>query len=94
MHGVGRSRGRCRLAVRARRDDAGLVLEVENDLPPADSAEAPASGSGVGLQNTRARLEQLYGSRARLDLEIRPERGALARVVLPYRELEAGPAVP
>lgn len=94
VHGVGRSRGRCRLAVRARRDDGGLVLEVENDLPESGAAEGPSSGSGVGLQNTRARLEQLYGSRARLDLDVRPDRGALARVTLPYRELEVAPAVP
>jgi hypothetical protein len=95
VHGVGRSPAPCRLAVRARRDDVGLVLEVENDLPAAAVAGPPAAtGSGVGLQNTRARLDQLYGPRARLDLEVRPERGALARVTLPFRELEAVPSVP
>jgi hypothetical protein len=91
VHGVGRSRARCRVAVRTRRDDGELVLEVENDLPPEGTPGRP--GTGVGMQNTRARLAQLYGERARLELEVAPGKGALARIVLPWRELDAAPPV-
>lgn len=90
VHGVGRSQGPCRVAVRSRREGDELYLEVENDLPPG-AAPGPArrgDREGVGLQNTRARLAQLYGDRGRLELEVRPEGIALARVVLPYRELD------
>jgi two-component sensor histidine kinase len=89
VHGVGLSVGPCRVVLRARREAEELYLEVENDLPRGArrGAERPER-EGVGIQNTRARLEQLYGERARLDLELRPEGIALARVVLPYRELE------
>jgi hypothetical protein len=90
VHGVGRSRGPCRVSVRARREADELYLEVENDLPPG-AAPGPArrpDREGVGLQNTRARLAQLYGDRGRLELELRPEGIALARVVLPFRELD------
>jgi LytS/YehU family sensor histidine kinase len=79
------------VAVRTRRDDGELVLEVENDLPPEGTPGRP--GTGVGMQNTRARLAQLYGDRARLELEVQPGRGALARIVLPWRELDAAPLV-
>ena len=87
VHGVGRSPGPGRVTVRGRREGDELYLEVENDLP----AGAPARRSdreGVGIQNTRARLAQLYGERGRLELELRPEGIAVARVVLPYRELD------
>ena len=87
VHGVGRSLGVCRVAVRAIRDGDELLLEVENDLPPAAAAEPQRKGSGVGMQNTRARLEQIYGEQASLELEVQPERLARARVVLPFREL-------
>lgn len=90
VHGVGKSSGPCRLAVRSRREGDELYLEVENDLPP-DAGPQPArrgDREGVGVQNTRSRLAQLYGERGRLELELRPEGIALARVILPYRELD------
>ncbi len=84
MHGVERSTVPCRVEVRARLAGESLVIEVENDLPPAG---APARrGSGVGLDNVRARLAQLYGARGCLTLDLEPSRGALARVTLPFIE--------
>src|SRR5690606_13806208 len=92
VHGVGRSSRPCRVILRARREAGELFLEVENDLPPGGPAPARPEREGVGIQNTRARLEQIYGDRARLDLDLRSDAGgggiALARVVMPYRELE------
>ena len=59
------------------------VLRVINDAP--DSAVVGSSaGSGVGIRNTRARLEQLYGSRQRFSLERDAERGVVAEVRLPF----------
>lgn len=113
-HGVGRSPVPCRVTLRARRAGDELVLEVENELPAGageDGAAGPsaagaASGrSGVGLQNLRARLAQLYGTAARLELEVdrRAEpggpgsggagRSARARVRLPWREPAGAPSV-
>lgn len=89
IHGVGRSAGPCRVAVRTRREGDELYLEVENDLPPGTPSAGRPDREGVGIQNTRARLEQLYGGQARLDLEIRPSGIALVRVVLPFREPDA-----
>jgi two-component system LytT family sensor kinase len=59
--------------------------------PNGDSAER-AGGTGVGLRNVRARLEQLYGTEQRLDLSPGPEGGALATITLPYRTHPLGAA--
>jgi signal transduction histidine kinase len=40
---------------------------------------------GIGLGNTRSRLERLYGSAAHLDLENAPGGGTEVRIALPYR---------
>jgi sensor histidine kinase YesM len=47
------------------------------------------SGRGIGLANTRARLERLYGARARLTVENGPAGGVVATMTLPYRPVEA-----
>jgi signal transduction histidine kinase len=66
---------------------AELVVEVQDDgLGPADRAST--AGMGIGLTNTRRRLETLYGSAARLEVTARPEGGTSVRVVLPYRPAE------
>ena len=42
------------------------------------------AASGLGLRNTRARLEQLYGNAQRFTLAPSSEGGALAEVRVPY----------
>ena len=79
-HGIARLMEGGRLEVRARRDDGTLVLEVSNDGPPL---RADWSG-GVGLTNTRARLQQLYGSAAQLELQSRQPAGVVARIRIPF----------
>ncbi len=56
-----------------------LELVVENPCDP----ERPASrGAGVGLANVRARIEALFGHRARIDVEASPE-SYRVRLLLP-----------
>jgi LytS/YehU family sensor histidine kinase len=58
------------IAISATRRGDHLELTVENRCDP----ERPASrGAGVGLANVRARIEALFGHRARLDVEAAPE---------------------
>ncbi|OZC03273.1 hypothetical protein BSZ36_09955 [Rubricoccus marinus] len=70
----------------ASRVGATLVLRVEDDgpgLPP----EAKSSRLGVGLANTRARLDALYGGAASLTLSPASGGGVVAEVVIPYRSV-------
>jgi two-component system sensor histidine kinase AlgZ len=70
-HGVAHLVEGGEVRVAARRRDDLLELAVENPCDP----ERPASrGAGVGLANVGARLEALFGHRARLTIDAAPER--------------------
>jgi LytS/YehU family sensor histidine kinase len=83
-----------RLEVRARRADSRLTLEVADDGPgilaaggpgAIDAAAIPRSASGIGLANTRARLQQLYGAGHRFALANSPTGGLVVTLEIPYR---------
>jgi two-component system, LytTR family, sensor kinase len=88
-HGIESRRGPGVVVVEARRDGASLHLEVR-DSGPGFQAAARGSNGGVGLANTEARLEQLYGATASLERGAAPEGGARVTVRLPLRPMEAG----
>jgi signal transduction histidine kinase len=65
-----------------RRADA-LRLEVRDNGAglPADRPQR----DGIGLSNTRARLQHLHGDRHRLEIANRPEGGAVVSLEVPFR---------
>lgn len=65
----------------------GNMLEMEvTDTGPGFPASRTSNGStGVGIGNTRARLEQLYGGNYTLELNNRAEGGAQVRIRVPYQ---------
>jgi signal transduction histidine kinase len=67
------------VTVTAARDGEQVVVRVADD----GAGFQAASGSGVGLANTRARLSALFGSAARLSLCANEPRGVIAEVRLP-----------
>lgn len=81
-HGVARTPGPGRVTIVAERA-AGELRLVVGDSGGGFEATG-AVGNGVGLSNTRARLEQLYGGRARLETRTVPAGGAEVVVTLPY----------
>jgi two-component system, LytTR family, sensor kinase len=84
-HGVSKVAGVGQIEVRALRDDEDrVVLTVRDNGPGIDGSAAPRA-EGVGLANTRARLEQLYGPDQSLTLRPAPDGvGVVAEVTLPY----------
>jgi sensor histidine kinase YesM len=84
-HGVARLSGPGRVGVRAARQDGKLILQVA-DTGAGFQAGNGGTRLGVGLSNTRARLEQLYGADAAMMLDNGPAGGALVTVTLPYHE--------
>ena len=81
-HGLAPKVGPGRLAVDAVAEGASLVVTVRDDGLGA----APLLGPGVGIVNTRERLEALYGARASLEIETAPGEGFTARVRVPLAE--------
>ncbi len=80
-HGVARCREGGDVTVAATVAADRLTVTVTNPSPAASSAPAP-DGTGTGLANARERLALLFGDRARLGLDVGPER-TVAQIVLP-----------
>ena len=82
-HGISSHAGAGHVEIAARRAGGQLVLTVTDDGPGIVTTDAQR---GIGLANTKARLEELYGSSHRLELG-RPDRGGFqVLVAIPFRE--------
>lgn len=82
-HGIHQRSARGHLSFEATRVDDSLRLIVSDDGPGVRD-DVPTRGGGVGLNNTRARLRQLYGNRGRLSLLNAQPTGAMVVIELPY----------
>ena len=71
------------LELRAQRVDGNLVLQVQDNGAGLPADRPPAEG--VGLSNTRARLQQMYGKAHRLEFRNVREGGLLVSVTIPWR---------
>jgi len=75
------------LEIEAGRENGCLRLAVKDDgpgLPPSKLVQ------GIGLANTRARLEKLYGPNQRLELISKPGRGLQVGITIPLHEHDFG----
>ena len=85
-HGVEPKVGPVFVRLSAQRTAAGLEVTVADD--GAGFGHSPA-GSGIGLANIRARLAQMQGTRAALELRARTEGGVAATLLLPWDGVHA-----
>jgi two-component system, LytTR family, sensor kinase len=89
-HGLSRQPGPGTILIESRIvDGETLELCVLDTGPGFQHSGNDRGRTGVGLANTRARLEQLYGARQQLRLDNRPEGGARVCVRLPLRLLSS-----
>jgi signal transduction histidine kinase len=80
-HGVGRMKEGGLIRIHAFRENGRVVLSVRDNGPGLGTA---APREGVGVRNTRQRLEQLYGQAQALTLGPVDGGGVEARVTLPF----------
>lgn len=82
-HGIEKHARPGKIFLRALREGDELILEVEDNgsgIPPGGLKR-----EGIGIANTRTRLQQLYGAAQEFSLLNAPSGGFLARVRLPFR---------
>jgi signal transduction histidine kinase len=72
-HGVARQTSHGHITIRARREGERLIMTVADNGP---GLKAQSNGSGIGISNTCARLEQFYGSDFSFQIANSTERGA------------------
>ena len=84
-HGVAPRSAPCRVEVRAALDGDTLRLQVRDNGPGIQSSNAAAhqTQGGLGLANTRARLEHLYGPAYRFEMTNDPGGGLVVTLELP-----------
>ena len=75
------------LEIRAERKNATLHLEVRDDGP---GLSIHTFREGLGLSNTRARLQQLYGGSQRMSLQNAPAGGLMVRLEIPVQSEAVG----
>lgn len=74
------------LILRTQRHNGQLRIQVQDNGPGLPQGKPR---NGIGLSNTRKRLEQLYGSAYQLLLDNRPEGGVGVTIDLPYRTTQS-----
>ncbi len=78
-HGIARRVSPGRIEIAVTRRGGRVRMSVRDDGPGIDAG----AREGVGLANTRARLEQLYGSRHSFEVTNAPGGGALVAMEIP-----------
>jgi two-component system LytT family sensor kinase len=94
-HGIAAHCGAGVITVRSRIDMDELTLQVHNTVPPDSppALEAATSSMGIGLKNTRSRLQHLYGTAQRLDYGQAADKGVMVTLAIPLRRLGDNQAV-
>lgn len=81
-HGLGQSEEPVLIRVSISRVNGQLALTVQDDGPGCP--DPVFSEKGIGLPNTRNRLQRLYGARATFLVENRVPQGVQVTITLPY----------
>lgn len=85
-HGVAKQEADARIEIHAARQNGSLLLRVrDNGQGLTNDLEAKP---GIGLNNTRARLAQLYGAAQRLELRNAEGGGMEVAITIPFRAIE------
>jgi two-component system, LytTR family, sensor kinase len=85
-HGIGPRSGPGRVAIRAVRHEHELELEVRDDGVGLSASRLSDFNRGVGLANTRSRLQHLYGAQHRFEFRQPAEGGLTVRIVIPLAD--------
>jgi LytS/YehU family sensor histidine kinase len=89
-HGIARRSDAGTVEVRSRRDADMLVLEVMDDGPGFPAGWDPGTSGGIGLANTRERLERLFDGTHQFEAHNGPGGGAVVTIRIPFQTTTVG----
>jgi len=84
-HGIAAHTSSGRVEIRSEVRNGTLRLEVRDDGPGTSSRTTDFPAAGVGFENTRARLRQLYGDSHSFRFQRIPDGGAMVTLEIPFR---------
>jgi len=87
-HGVSEQCGAAYITIHASRDNGTLRLRVSDNGPGFQRTPSARRLKGIGLANTEARLQQLYGPTQRIDYGQSTDGGATVTISIPFRVMK------
>lgn len=84
-HGIGKSSSAGRILISTARIEGSVEIRVQDDGPGFSRGHC-AEHEGIGLANTRARLQQLYGEDAGMEIGNGHGGGATVTLRFPFRD--------
>ena len=85
-HGIAPKEGGGRIEIFSRRVNDQLLIEIRDDGVGAGDAAKKETGAGIGLMNSRTRLEHLYGEAQKFDVKTGAHGGWCVTMLIPFRE--------
>ncbi len=83
-HGIAQKIGGGRVEISSKREGEHLVLVVRDTGPGLSPDKRARLNTGVGLSNTRSRLEHLFGARHRFEFDEPADGGLAVRISIPF----------
>jgi ligand-binding sensor domain-containing protein/two-component sensor histidine kinase len=87
-HGVSKRRGPARISVEAHRDNGSLTIHVRDNGGGLKGGDGESVKEGIGIRNTRTRLQYLYGGAQGFDLSSPEGGGVDVRLTIPYHKVK------
>jgi len=84
-HGIGRKAQGGRLQMRSWREDSDLIVSVQDSGPGFPSDPKTPMEEGIGLTNTRSRLQHLHPGNHQIKFTNARDGGALVTLRIPFR---------
>lgn len=84
QHGIARRARAGALKLHVARENGSLLLSVCDDGPGLSDTFSLNNLTGIGLRNTAARLQFLYGDNATLDVRNAEDQGTIVTIRLPW----------
>jgi hypothetical protein len=87
-HGIAPHSSVGEITVHSEQRNGALRLQVRNSRPVLRKSRMTSSENGIGLTNTRSRLEQMYGGRQSFEIISDSPEGFVVNIAIPFSEQE------